>query len=315
MVGSVIVDVAGESLTTADRERLLHPQCAGVILFTRNYRDLSQLKALTAQIKALRDPPLLISVDQEGGRVQRFREGFTPLPALHCLGEQYDQNPQAALQQARHWGYVMAAECIAAGIDFSYAPVLDVNYGVSEVIGDRALHRRPLVVIELAIAYIEGMRRAGMAAVGKHFPGHGGVAADSHTALPQDERDLPTIVNADLYVFAQLIRHGIQGLMPAHVIYTHCDDRPAGFSPYWLKTWLRERLAFEGVVFSDDLSMQAAQIAGSPAERAVAARAAGCDVVLVCNDPQAADEVLLALEDSPQTAPQRLAGMRAKARG
>ncbi|HHJ19662.1 MAG TPA: beta-N-acetylhexosaminidase [Gammaproteobacteria bacterium] len=295
MLGPVMLDIQGLALTDDDKKRLQHPLCGGVILFARNFESLSQLRALTAEIKALRRPQLLVAVDQEGGRVQRFREGFLDLPPIRQLGLRYDESPQQGLMVADSYGWLMAAECLAAGVDFSFAPVLDLDYGHSQVIGDRAFHSDPDKVIALATAYIKGMRRAGMVAVGKHFPGHGYVTADSHEAQPVDHRAWEEINARDLQPFRALVPSGLAGIMPAHVIYDACDSQAAGFSSWWLQHVLRQQLGFDGVIFSDDLSMQAAHSAGTPAQRAQAAFAAGCDMLLVCNDPDAADAVLASL--------------------
>lgn len=302
-LGPVMLDVAGCKLLPEERDLLHHPLCGGVILFARNFEHIDQLRALTSAIRDLREPALLIAVDQEGGRVQRFREGFLPLPALRLLGERFDTAPGDALHQADRYGWLMASECLAAGVDFSFAPVLDLDYGASTVIGDRAFHGEPRATAALAAAYMRGMHRAGMSAVGKHFPGHGFVRADSHTDLPVDERELAQIEARDLEPFRELVRQGLEGIMPAHVIYSACDSLPAGFSPFWLKHILRDRLGFGGVIFSDDLSMAAAHSAGTPAERARAAREAGCDMLLVCNDQAAAGEVLESLEKRSQPEP------------
>jgi len=225
-----MLDLEGKALTSGDQQRLLHPSTGGVILFSRNYDSPRQIAELTAEIHALRDPPLLISVDHEGGRVQRFREGFTRLPPMRALGEIWDQHPQRARHMAHAAGYVLAAELRACGIDLSFTPVLDLDFGTSAVIGNRAFHANPQAVCELAIALVEGLRQGGMAAVGKHFPGHGFVAADSHTDVPVDERSYADIKQADLIPFQHLIRHGLSAIMPAHVIYPKVDSKPAGFS-------------------------------------------------------------------------------------
>lgn len=294
LLGPVMLDVSGLELTESDIKKILHPQCGGIILFARNFSFVEQITELIAVIRKVR-PALLIAVDQEGGRVQRFREGFLNLPTLAGLGTIYDKDPEQALIDAENLGFLMATECRAVGVDFSFAPVLDIDYGNSKVIGDRAFHSDPEAISQLAAAYCRGMKKAGMSAVGKHFPGHGFVAADSHIDIPKDERKFSEIVQQDLQPFKYLVDKGIEGLMPAHVIYTACDEKPAGFSEYWLQTILRGQLGFKGVIFSDDLSMAAAQVAGTVVERAQAALKAGCDMLLVCNDPQAADEVLESL--------------------
>ena len=295
-LGPVMLDIGGLALDGADRERLLHPLTGGVILFTRNYGSPEQLEGLTAAIHGLRSPPLLIAVDHEGGRVQRFRQGFTAIPPMRELGRLWDVNAARARHIAQEVGYVLAAELRAHGVDLSFAPVLDVDHGSSSVIGDRALHADPQAVAELARALVQGFRRAGMSAVGKHFPGHGYVRADSHHAVPVDERPYDEIAANDLVPFRRLIDSGLGGIMPAHVIYRSVDDDPAGFSGVWLKKILRTELGFDGVVFSDDLSMEGASVAGGVIERATAALDAGCDMALVCNDAGAADRLLGGLE-------------------
>lgn len=298
-LGLVMLDVEGTRLGSEDRRRLLHPHAGGVILFSRNYESPRQIAELTAEIRALRDPPLLITVDHEGGRVQRFREGFTRLPPMRALGGIYDQHPQRARRLAHDAGYILAAELRACGVDLSFTPVLDLDYGSSTVIGDRAFHTSPDAVGQLAVALVEGLRQGGMSACGKHFPGHGFVAADSHTHLPIDERSFAEIELADLVPFGHLIRHGLSAIMPAHVIYPKVDSRPAGFSNVWLSQVLRGQLRFQGVIFSDDLSMEAARATGAVVDRAEAAFAAGCDMVLICNDPAAADQLLNGLKRVP----------------
>lgn len=295
--GPVMIDVEGPEITDADHRRLLHPATGGVILFARNFESLQQLYRLVRSIHELRSPHLLIAVDQEGGRVQRFRDGFTLLPAaaryLAFSGGKLDQAKAAA----RELAWLMAAELRAVGVDFSFAPVLDLDFGVSSVIGDRAFGRTQEQVAQLAGAWMLGAREAGMISVGKHFPGHGGVAADSHLALPIDERPVDELNHQDLLPFRHLIDNGLEAIMPAHVVYPACDSRPAGFSAYWLRDVLREQLHFTGAIFSDDLDMAAAAIGGGFAERAGTALEAGCDMVLVCNNPDGADEVLEALEN------------------
>ncbi|MEJ2601802.1 MAG: beta-N-acetylhexosaminidase [Gammaproteobacteria bacterium] len=282
-LGPLMVDVEGVDLTPADRDLLAHPAVGGVILFSRNYDSPEQLRALTAAIHAVRTPPLLVAVDQEGGRVQRFREGFTALPAVRWLGRRYDADPEQALRLARHAGWLLAAELGAAGVDFSFAPVVDLDWGLSEVIGDRAFHGSPEVVGELASAFVHGMQDAGMAAVAKHWPGHGAVVADSHHELPVDRRSYADIME-DMKPFERLVRAGVPGIMTAHVVYSEADPRPATFSPWWVGEELRGRLGFDGAIFSDDLSMKATESLGSMSRRARAALEAGCDMVLVCND-------------------------------
>jgi beta-N-acetylhexosaminidase len=298
-LGPVMVDLAGTEPTAEELARLAHPLVGGVILFARNYASPAQLVSLTRRLHALREPRLLIGVDHEGGRVQRFREGFTLLPPMRRLGEIWDEHPQRARRLAHQVGYVAAAELRACGVDFSFAPVLDLDYGVSEVIGDRAFHREPQAVAELAHALMLGMKEAGMAAVGKHFPGHGHVVADSHVAVPVDERERFDLELADLIPFRRMIHFGLPAIMPAHVIYPRVDDRPAGFSPVWLKGILRGELGFDGAIFSDDLSMEGASVAGDVVDRARAALEAGCDMVLVCNDPDGAQKVLDRLQWTP----------------
>lgn len=291
-LGPLMVDVSGLALTDTEKDILKHPLVGGVILFSRNYASPEQLAALTSEIHGLRSPHLLIAVDHEGGRVQRFREGFTRLPAVAALGRHYHEHRQRALHQAEVTGWLMAAELRAVGVDFSFAPVLDLDYGVSQVIGDRAFHRDPLAVTELARAYISGMKQAYMAAVGKHFPGHGAVEVDSHLGLPVDDRHLEDMLQADMLPFSRLCQQALAGVMPAHIVYSQCDSLPAGFSPYWIQQVLRQRLGFQGAVISDDLSMEGAAVIGDMTQRAEAALSAGCDLVLLCNNPQQVETVL-----------------------
>jgi len=296
-LGSVMIDLVGTSINEQERELLSHPQTGGVILFTRNFESIEQIQQLIEDIHALRDPHLLISIDHEGGRVQRFHEGFTRLPPAQVFGQIFDKDENEGRRAAEQAGWLMAAELRAIGVDFSFAPVLDLAHGVSGVIGDRAFHSKAENVATLAYAYMHGMQQAGMQAVGKHFPGHGGVVEDSHLALPTDKRDFETLKRKDILPFERMIRNGLPALMPAHVIYEQVDDKPAGYSTVWLQTILRQQMGFQGVIFSDDLTMEAACVAGNYGERAQLALAAGCDMVLVCNHTEGAAEVLHALED------------------
>lgn len=279
-----MVDVGGQELTAEDREVLAHPLVGGVILFTRNYRDHEQLKALCDDILALRDPRLLLAVDHEGGRVQRFRVGFSRLPAMRSFGTRHCENPAIALDEARTAGLTIGRELSAFGIDLCFAPVLDVDHGVSGVIGDRAFSDRCEIVIELARAFRAGLNAAGMAATGKHFPGHGAVRADSHVELPIDRRAEAELRAIELSPFVAMIDEGIESLMMAHVRYTAVDETPASLSRRWIKDILRRELGFTGAIFCDDLSMGGAAVAGDLAERARLALAAGCDMLPVCND-------------------------------
>jgi beta-N-acetylhexosaminidase len=312
-LGPVMLDVKGIILTDDDCKRLTHPLTGGVILFSRNFESPQQLAALTAQIHALRTPPLLIAVDHEGGRVQRFREGFTAIPAMRELGIAWDANTGQAKQLAQDTGYVLATELRAHGVDLTFAPVLDVDFKRSSVIGDRAFHTDPEIIAPLAQALVHGFNLGGMSSVGKHFPGHGHVRADSHHEIPVDDRSYVDIEQCDLIPFRRLISSGLGAVMPAHVIYPKVDAQPAGFSSKWLKQILRQQLEFDGVIFSDDLSMEGAKGAGDIVARANAALTAGCDMVLVCNDTDAADELLAGLDYTmPAVGQIRLAAMRGR---
>jgi len=295
-LGPVMLDVVGKSLSDDDLRRLHHPLTGGVILFARNYESRAQVTALCAEIHRAR-PGILIAVDHEGGRVQRFRsDGFTRLPAMRSLGQLWDRDVLESCKAATALGYVLAAELRACGVDLSFTPVLDLDYGPSEVIGDRAFHRDPRVVTMLAKNINHGLLQAGMANCGKHFPGHGFVAADSHIAIPVDERDPKDILKEDAAPYGWL-GMSLSAVMPAHVIYPFFDSQPAGFSRKWLSL-LRDELGFEGVIFSDDLSMEGASVAGNVVQGAHAALKAGCDMVLVCNSPDKADQLLEGLDPS-----------------
>ncbi len=313
-LGPVMLDIGGPQLLPVEKERLLNPLVGGVILFSRNYQSPQQLAELTTGIHALRNPHLLIAVDHEGGRVQRFQDGFTRLPAMRELGKIWDLNAHQAKNLAHIIGFVLAAELRACGVDLSFTPVLDVDHGASSVIGDRAFHRDPQGIVELAHNLMLGLKQGGMAAVGKHFPGHGFIAADSHLEVPVDERSLQDMEMQDLMPFKQMIGYGLNAIMPAHVIYSKVDKLSAGFSSIWLKEILRKQLGFEGTVFSDDLSMEGASVAGDIIQRAYAALNAGCDVVLACNNnPSASDELLDGLRwEMPPVALVRLAQLHGR---
>jgi len=314
-LGPVMLDVAGLALDADDRRRLLHPACGGVILFSRNYESADQLAALVASIHALRVPSLPVGVDHEGGRVQRFRRGFTAIPSMGAIGAHWRVDPEGACRRAEHAGYVMAAELRACGVDFTFAPVLDLDFGRSAVIGDRAFHADPDAVTRMARALIRGLRLGGMASVGKHFPGHGHAEADSHVDVPVDPRPLETILAADALPYVRLAPADLAAVMPAHVIYPAVDPMPAGFSRRWLQDILRTRLGFDGAILSDDLAMEGASVAGDVCARAGAALAAGCDLVLVCNRPDLVDELLeSALPPVSARSAHRLAALRGRPR-
>lgn len=298
-LGPIMLDVESLQLTDADKQRLLHPLVGAVILFARNYENPVQVKRLIADIKSLRTPSLLIAVDQEGGRVQRFKAGFTILPPAATFAENWSQHKQTAPMRAFESAYTMAKELIAVGVDFSFAPVFDVATVESDVIGDRSFHQKPTVAIEMLSAYIDGMHAAGMVAIGKHFPGHGGVSGDSHLCLPEDTRHFDALNDCDLLPYREL-KDDIQGVMTAHVIYTQCCEHIAGHSSYWLQEVLKKDIGFEGVIFSDDLSMEGAiEVSNGIVDSAEKSIAAGCDMVIVCNSPERSDELLAGLDFTP----------------
>ena len=309
MIGALMLDIAGTELTQEDIELLQAPQVGGVILFTRNIKSPAQVRALTDHMRQVR-PEILIAVDQEGGRVQRLKTGFTLLPAMGHFGELYLTEPEKAIQLAEQCGWLMAVEVLAVGIDFSFAPVLDIN-DISDVIGDRAFAKNVQDIVPLAQAFMAGMQRAGMATTGKHFPGHGSVKADSHVAAAIDSRSYDEIYAQDMQSFIQL-KTQLDALMPAHVIYENVDPNPAGFSPFWIQKILRQELKFDGVLFSDDLSMQAACVAGNADARIRAALDAGCDMGLVCNNRESACVALTGIENLPLPNQERLERMRGK---
>ena len=309
MIGALMLDIAGTTLTQEDIEILQVPQVGGLILFARNIESPQQVRALTNHIRSIR-PEILIAVDQEGGRVQRLRKGFTLLPAMGRFGELYQQQPEHAIALAEQCGWLMATEVLAVGIDFSFAPVLDIN-DISDVIGDRGFAKKVEDIPELAGAFMRGMHRAGMATTGKHFPGHGSVKADSHVAAAIDHRSFKEIFDKDMQSFIQLMPE-LDAVMPAHVIYPQVDPNPAGFSDYWIQEVLRKQLTFDGVLFSDDLTMQAACVAGGADARIQAALQAGCDMGLVCNDRDAAYLALEGIQDLPFPDQSRLERMRGK---
>lgn len=307
MIGALMLDIAGTELNQEDIELLQAPQVGGMILFGRNIESPEQVRALTDHMRQIR-PDILIAVDQEGGRVQRLKNGFTLLPAMGKFGELYLSQPEKAAELAEQCGWLMAAEVLAVGIDFSFAPVLDLN-DISDVIGDRSFAQNMQDIIPLASAFLKGMKRAGMASTGKHFPGHGSVKADSHVAAAIDSRSYDEIYQKDMQSFIQLMPQ-LDALMPAHVIYDQIDPNPAGFSPYWIQQVLRSELKFDGVLFSDDLSMQAACVAGGADARIQAALNAGCDMGLVCNNRESACTALEGIANLPMPNQQRLERMR-----
>lgn len=307
--GALMLDLEGLVLTEDESELLRQPEVGGLILFGRNIESYAQLKALVTSIRKVA-PEMLIAIDQEGGRVQRLKDQVSVLPPMAVLGEMAQKDPAEAHKAARQLGLLMAWELRELGIDISFAPVLDLDFGRSGVIGNRAFAADADQVVDLAGAFMAGMSAAGMAATGKHFPGHGWVAADSHLAVPVDERPLADIERQDLLPFARLISDGLAGIMPAHIIYQAVDPSPAGFSAFWLQKVLRQQLGFQGVIFSDDLTMEGASVAGSYPERARQALEAGCDMLLVCNNREAALEVLGWLKGQRHSGSERIAKMR-----
>lgn len=294
-IGPVMLDIQGTELSSEDKALLQHPLVGGVIFFARNYVSIQQITELCQAIREVRNEPVLIGVDQEGGRVQRFHQPFTRLPSMGFLGQQYDQSPEEAILLAETCGWLMAAELLSVGVDLSFAPVLDLNKKLNQVVGDRAFHHKTESVIILAKALIKGMRIAGMASTGKHFPGHGSTTIDSHVGMPVDSRDLSTIIADDMQPFIAL-HNELDAIMPAHILFPAVDNKAVGFSEYWLQSVLRTQLQFSGVIFSDDLNMQGAGIAGDYPTRAEAALNAGCDMILICNNRVAAIQILKHLE-------------------
>ncbi len=301
-LGPLMIDLEGTAITAEERELMRHPLVGGVILFTRNYVDPAQLTGVVAGIHAVRSPPLIVAVDQEGGRVQRFHKGFSRLPPARLIGHAFDQDPKGGLELARRTGWLMAAELRSHGVDISFAPVVDLDFGVNEAIGTRAFHQRADVVGQLAAAYIHGMRDAGMAATAKHFPGHGAVIADSHHVLPVDRRELVDMSD-DLSPYRRLIANGLPSIMVAHIVFPALDSAPASLSSRWIRDVLRGELRFQGVVFADDLSMGGAAAAyGDVVARAEQALAAGCDMLPVCNNRASVIKLLDGLKVEPEPA-------------
>jgi beta-N-acetylhexosaminidase len=313
-LGPLMVDIAGTELSAEDVRVLSHPMVGSVLLFTRNYSNPQQVAALTAAIRALRTPHLLIAVDHEGGRVQRFREGFTRLPAARLLGRRFDEDRRDALALAQSVGWLMASELRAVGVDFSFAPCIDLDYGVSEIIGDRAFHSDPDTVAALAVATMTGMREAGMAAIAKHFPGHGAVVADSHVALPVDRRQFVDL-EADIRPYRPLIDNNLPGIMAAHVVFPAMDALPASLSKRWITGVLRGEMGFHGCVFADDLTMAGAAAFGDCLARVDLGLAAGCDVLPICNDRHSVELVLGRFGANVGSAASQARLVRMRARG
>lgn len=293
-LGPVVLDIGGVELKQEDKELLSHPQVGGIILFSRNYESTAQLQDLVASIRDVR-PELIIAVDHEGGRVQRFRDGFTRIPPMQCLGAVFQEKASRGIALAQDIGWLLSAELLRFDIDISFAPVLDVDDSFSDIIGDRSFSSDPNTVVTLCQSFIAGMHEAGMAVTGKHFPGHGGVKQDSHLELPQDTRSMDQLHQRDLLPFVQLL-DSLDALMPAHIVFPQIDSLPVGFSEYWLKKQLREQLGYKGLIFSDDLTMEGAASIGSFEDRAELALQAGCDSVLVCNHRPGAEQVVEFLE-------------------
>lgn len=291
-IGPLMIDIEGFVLTQEDIRRIEHPMVGGLILFSRNYKDTHQLKKLTDDIRKLRGHDFLIAVDHEGGRVQRFREGFTNIPAMRSLGEIWDKDQKKAKDLAFLIGKIIAIELRVFDIDFSFTPVLDIDYSESTVIRDRAFHGDIEAIKSLASSLLEGLKEGGMEGVGKHFPGHGYIKADSHLSISEDTRAFSEIESKDMSIFVRLIEHGLNAVMPSHVLYSSVDKDPAGFSSFWLKDQLREKYSFKGAIFSDDMSMKGAMLGGEMKVRILKALEAGCDMVLLCNNPHLVDEVI-----------------------
>jgi len=302
LTGSIIIDIEGKEITQRDIQRLSHPVVCGVILFTRNFDNKNQIQDLISSIKSVRDD-LLITVDHEGGRVQRFRENFYAMPSMSKLGDLYAHDSEQGLRLARYAGWLIARELGELHIDLNYSPVLDINYGKSSVIGNRSFSDNPKTIIELAKAFVDGQHQAGMTSVGKHFPGHGFIREDSHEEISIDNRSLAEMEN-DIDCFESLVNHRLGAVMPGHVIYNKADNNPASLSSFWLKDYLRKRLSFKGIIISDDLSMKGvADYIPDIYERVSQALTAGCDVVLICNKPEDVDEFLDRTDHDDFTAP------------